>query len=48
MYGHVSGTVTTTSSSTYTEKPEAKKLRQERVCYAEVEGYVYNFLYIQI
>jgi len=30
MYGHVSGTVTMTSNCV--EKPEAKKLRQERVC----------------
>lgn len=43
MYGHVSGTVTTSNNI---EKPEAKKLRQERACYAEVEGYVYNFCFI--
>lgn len=36
MYGHVSGIVTTTSSST--ETPVSKKPRQERACYAEVEG----------
>ena len=44
IYGHISGTVITTSSCI--EKPQAKRIRQERACYAELEGYVNNSMYV--